>query len=94
MATVIIQSFPYTFVSTGTQDDTILFRGDSDLVLTAFATITTAGTLQFSVGSPVGNDSSIWDSDSDIPPIGFGGSLGELHVKASGAAVECELSFA
>ncbi len=94
MATVVIESFPYLFTSTGTQEDTILVRNNPVLILTAFPKITSAGTLQFSVGGAVTATNPTFDTDDTIPPIIFGGQFGELRVKASGASVTCTISFA
>lgn len=95
MATVTITSFPYTYVSEGTDNDTLVLPPQyKDKVLTLFAKVTTAGSAQIAVGSACGDDNPAWESTDTILPTIVGGDYGEINIKASGASVEVNLSLA
>jgi len=92
MATISITSLPYTFTSTGTQDDTLVFVGKEDKILTLFLKVTTAGTIGVSVGSAVGASNPLWSSTDTFLPVIFGGEYGEVHLKASAGSVTAYIS--
>lgn len=95
MAKVEVTSFPYTFVSTGTQNDTLVLpKAYQDKVLTLFVKVATAGSVQVSVGSDCTDDNPAWASADTVLPVICGGEYGEINIKASAGSVEAYISLA